>query len=72
MTGSEEERARKPGPLRAAKVVWWAFLGIRRAQDQESDLAHLRPAQIIMAGIFGAALLVTALVLLVRYITKGF
>lgn len=72
MTGGEEDRARKPGPLRAAKVVLWAFLGIRRARDQESDLAHLKPAQIIMAGIFGAALLVTALILLVRHITKDF
>lgn len=71
MTG-DEDRAGKSGPLRAVKVVLWAFLGIGRARDQESDMTRLTPAQIIVAGIFGAALLVTALILLVRYITKDF
>ena len=70
MTAGGGGRAKKLGPLRAAKTVLWAFLGIRRAQDQESDMAHLTPVQIIVAGMIAAALFVTALTMLVRFITK--
>lgn len=64
------DRARKLGPLRAAKTVFWAFFGVRRGRDQESDAENLTPVQIIVAGIIAAAMFVTVLIMLVRFITK--
>lgn len=66
----DEDKARKIGPWRAAKAVFWAFFGVRRGKDQESDAANLTPVQIIVAGIIAAALFVATLILLVRFITK--
>ncbi|MHB1332250.1 MAG: DUF2970 domain-containing protein [Sulfuriferula sp.] len=55
---------------RAAKTVFWSFLGIRRKSDYQSDVNHLKPAQVIVAGLIGAALLVGAILLLVYLVTR--
>ena len=59
---------KKASPLTVAKAVFWSFLGIRRKQDHEADSVHLTPVQVIVAGIVGAVLLVTSLILLVKFI----
>ena len=51
-----------------AKAVLWSFLGIRRGKDHEADSARLTPVQVIVAGLVGAVLLVTSLILLVKFI----
>ena len=58
----------KASPLTVAKAVFWSFLGIRRKKDHEADSVRLTPVQVIVAGIVGAALLVTSLILLVKFI----
>lgn len=58
----------KASPLTVAKAVFWSFLGIRRKKDYEADSVRLTPAQVIVAGLVGAALLVTSLILLVKFI----
>ena len=60
---------KKASPLTVAKAVFWSFLGIRRKKDHEADSVRLTPAQVIVAGLIGAALLVTSLILLVKFIT---
>jgi len=55
-------------PLQVAKAVFWSFLGIRKRAEHESDVAQLKPAHVIVAGLIGAALFVLSLVLLVRFI----
>ena len=55
-------------PLQVAKAVLWSFLGIRRRAEHESDVAQLKPAQVIVASLIGAAIFVLSLVLLVRFI----
>ena len=55
-------------PLQVAKAVFWSFLGIRKRAEHESDVAQLKPAQVIVAGLIGAAIFVLSLVLLVRFI----
>ena len=63
--------APKPAsPLQVAKAVFWSFLGIRKRAAHESDLVQLKPAQVIIAGIIGAAVLVSGLILLVRFIVS--
>ncbi len=60
--------AEKFGFLQAAKAVAWSFFGIRRRAAHEQDLSRLRPFQVIVAGLAGAALFVLALIALVEFI----
>jgi hypothetical protein len=50
--------------------VFWSFLGIRRRAEHESDVTQLKPAQVIIAGLIGAAIFVLSLVLLVKFIVS--
>lgn len=54
--------------LQVAKAVFWSFLGIRKRRDYETDSVELKPKQVIIAGLIGAAILVLSLLLLVRFI----
>jgi len=61
----------KPGkasPLRVFRTVFWSFFGVRRRADNQADLADITPVQVIIAGIIGAGIFVTTLILLVRLI----
>jgi len=51
-----------------AKAVFWSFLGIRKRRDYETDSVQLKPQQVIVAGLIGAAFLVLGLILLVRLV----
>jgi hypothetical protein len=66
----DRQAPRKAGPLDVARAVFWSFLGIRKRTAHEQDFVTLRPMQVIIAGIIGAALLVLSIVTLVRYITS--
>ena len=57
--------------LQVAKAVFWSFLGIRKRRDYESDSVELKPKQVIIAGLIGAALVIFSLLLLVRLIIKS-
>jgi hypothetical protein len=54
--------------LQVAKAVFWSFLGIRKRRDYEIDSVELKPRQVIVAGLIGAAILVLSLLLLVRFV----
>lgn len=56
-------------PLQVLRAVLWSFIGIRKGSGYEDDVAKISPKQAIVAGIFGAAVFVASLVLLVRYLT---
>jgi hypothetical protein len=64
------EAPRSAGPLDVAKAVFWSFLGIRKRAAHEKDFVTLKPLQVIVAGIIGAAILVLSIVTLVRFITS--
>ncbi len=66
----QAEKPRKAAPLQAAKAVFWAFFGVRKKKDYLSDAVTLTPAQVIVAGLIGAALFVFGLLMLVRYVTS--
>jgi DUF2970 family protein len=65
---AEEPTPRTASPLQVAKAVFWSFLGIRKRSAHESDVTQLKPAQVILAGLIGAAIFVLGLVLLVKFI----
>ncbi len=70
MTQPQHDRPRHATPFQVAKAVFWSFLGIRKRQAHEHDAVTLKPAQVIIAGIIGAAILVLSLVGLVTFITR--
>ena len=67
------EPAHKPRtatPLQVAKAVFWSFFGIRKRAAHEHDAATLKPAQVIVAGLIGALILVLSLLALVAFVTR--
>lgn len=51
--------------LKAALAVFWSFFGVRRRRDYDADAQSLTPAHIIVAGLIGAAVFVSTMILLV-------
>jgi hypothetical protein len=64
------DKPRKAGPLDVAKAVFWSFFGIRKRAAHEKDAVTLKPAQVIVAGVIGAIILILSLVTLVSFITS--
>ncbi len=65
-----QHKPREASPLQVAKAVFWSFFGIRKRAAHESDAVTLRPAQVIVAGIIGAVILVLSLLGLVMLVTR--
>jgi DUF2970 family protein len=65
-----EKRQKSASPFEVAKAVFWSFLGIRKRAAHESDIARIKPAQVIVAGIVGAVIFVTTLILIVRFVVS--
>ena len=70
MEMAQEQKPAGATPLQVAKAVFWSFFGIRRRAEYEKDAVALKPAQVIIAGIIGAVLLVLSLVTLVHFIIR--
>jgi hypothetical protein len=58
----------RASPLRVVRTVLWSFFGVRRSADNQEDFAGITPVQVIVAGVIGAVIFVTTLVMLVRFI----
>jgi hypothetical protein len=70
MEMADERKPASATPLQVAKAVFWSFLGIRRRAAYEKDAVSLKPAQVIVAGLIGAVILVISLITLVRFIIR--
>jgi len=68
ITPLKDALARKGSFGQTMKAVAWSFFGVRRSAEYERDVKHLNPVHVIVAGLVGAALFVTALVLLVNWV----
>ncbi len=60
--------ARKGSLPQTVKAVAWAFLGIRKNSDYQSDLGTLNPFHLIAVALVGVALFVGGLIALVHWI----
>jgi hypothetical protein len=58
------------GNLKAALAVFWSFFGVRKRRDYDDDAQSLTPAQVIIAGLIGAAVFVLTLLLLVYLVMR--
>jgi hypothetical protein len=65
---SESPATRKGSFLQTIRAVAWSFFGVRRSADYAQDVAKLNPVHVIIAGIIGAGVFVTALVFLVKWV----
>jgi hypothetical protein len=63
-----ESGARGTSPFKLFRTVFWSFFGVRRRDDNRADLAGITPLQVVVAGVLGAVIFVTTLILLVRFI----
>jgi len=60
----------KDGNVKAALAVFWSFFGVRKRRDYDDDAQSLTPAQVVIAGLIGAAVFVLTLLLLVYLAMK--
>ncbi len=54
--------------LATIKAVLWSFLGIRKKSAYEQDAAQLNPVHVIIAGLIGAAIFISILVVIVKQV----
>lgn len=66
--GQPEEREKASG-WQVMRAVLWSFIGIRKSSGYADDVAKIRPAQVIVAGLLAAAVFVGGLVVLVKFLT---
>ena len=72
MSGAPEVAAAVPAKasaLQVGRAVLWSFIGIRKSSGYADDVAKIKPVQAIIAGLIGAAIFVTSLILLVTFLT---
>lgn len=62
--------AKKGSHFHAVLAVFWSFFGIRKRRDYDADATSLRPAQVIIAGLAGAAVFVGIMLLVVYLATR--
>lgn len=54
--------------LYSLKAVIWAFTGLRRKSDFDTDSARLNPVHIVIAGLLAVACLVGLLITIVHFV----
>ena len=53
------------------KAVMWGFLGVRKNSGLQDDVASLSFVHIILAGILGAVIFMSALLLIVKMVLSS-
>jgi hypothetical protein len=56
--------------VQTIKAVLWAFFGVRKGKDQDTDMARLNPVAVIITGVALAACFVGLLILVVNMVVK--
>lgn len=68
---NEREPAHRANFLQTAQAVAWSFFGVRKKANYEQDAANLNPVHVIIMGIIGAALFITALLVIIKFVVLG-
>jgi hypothetical protein len=53
------------------KAVLWSFFGVRKRSDYERDAAELNPLHVVIAGVIGAVIFITVLLMIVKSVVAG-
>lgn len=59
---------RKASFAQTAGAVFWSFFGVRKRAHYESDAAQLNPLHVAVMGVIGAAIFVTVLLLIIKFV----
>ena len=62
---------RKGSFAQTMKAVAWSFFGVRKGSDHEKDVSQLNPVHVVIAGVIGAVLFITVLLLLVNWVVAS-
>jgi Protein of unknown function (DUF2970) len=57
--------------LQTMRAVAWSFFGVRKSSDYERDVSQLNPIHVAIAGVLGAVLFISVLLLLVNWVLKS-
>jgi hypothetical protein len=67
----DDQDTPRAGFFRVLGAVFASFIGIRKKAASERDAISIKPWHFIIAGVLGAAILATAVLILVRFITQA-
>ena len=67
-SGLKEAVRRKGSFVQTMKAVAWSFFGVRKSSEYEKDVSQLNPVHVVIAGVIGAVLFITVLLLLVNWV----
>ncbi len=69
-TGGDLKQAvqRKGSFLQTMRAVGWSFFGVRKSSDYEKDVNQLNPVHVVIAGVIGAVIFISLLLLLVNWV----
>jgi hypothetical protein len=66
----QEPPPRRAGPLQVAKTMIFGLLAIGMKGTIEKDGAKVTPAQLVIGGLIGAAILVALIITLAHFVLK--
>ena len=67
-SGLRQAAQRKGAFMQTMRAVAWSFFGVRKGSEYEKDVSQLNPVHVVIAGVIGAALFITLLLLLVNWV----
>ena len=62
---------RKASFLQTMRAVAWSFFGVRKSSDYEKDVSRLNPVHVVIAGVIGAIVFITVLLVLVNWVLSS-
>ena len=57
--------------IHVAGAVFWSFFGVRKGKHMQQDAVTIKPLQVVIVGVLLAAVIVFALLMLVRFIMRN-
>jgi hypothetical protein len=71
MPNLKDATQRKLSFVATIKAVLWSFIGIRKKSAYEQDAAKLNPIYVIIAGVLGAIIFITTLLIIVKSVVAN-
>jgi hypothetical protein len=73
VSGGEFKQAaqRKGSFLQTMRAVAWSFFGVRKSAEYEKDVSQLNPVHLVIAGVLGAVVFISVLLLLVNWVLSS-
>jgi Protein of unknown function (DUF2970) len=69
--GLKEASQRKLSFLQTMRAVAWSFFGVRKSADYANDVNRLNPVHVVIAGVIGAVVFISLLLVLVNWVLSS-